>query len=392
MVKLIEDLEHNISEVHENYFYKEFTFSLNNLPATGGDIEFADNFVYLDEIAFVYQMKNRKNKEQPTTSDNEKKWFEKKVISNGSKQIRDSIKVLKEKESFLLTNQRGHEVEIIPSIIKTLHKVIIYSPNDELSSECFNKKFHDSAEGGIIHLFPEQVYKGLVHTLLTPTELSDYLVFRENLIKRWRAEMNDLTYVIEAALLGQYLHNDIESKPDNSYKEYYPKHVANQNSTVKDWDMSGLLHKAFERSGGEDEYYFWMKEIAKLNRFALKEFKTRWFLALNNALQGQGTLPNYLFSSRTDCLFIFVPILEADKEQVIEKTKAWVEFEKYRHQANRCLGFSFLAESNDICLNTTCYYELLWEKDSFLESVIGDLEKDDAFQPPIIKSIENQYI
>ncbi len=387
-----EELENNISEVHGNYFYKEFTFSLNNLPAAGGDIEFADNFVYLDEIAFVYQMKNRKNMEQQPTADNEKKWFEKKVVGNGSKQIRASITVLKERESFLLENQRKHEVKIDTSTIKTLHKIIIYSPNDELPPECFNKKFHDSAKGGIIHLFPEQVYKGLVRSLLTPTELSDYLVFRENLIKRWRAEMNDLTYVIEAALLGQYLHNDIESKPDNSYKGYYPKHVGNQNSTVQDWDMSGVLHKAFERAEEKDEYYFWMKEIAKLNRFELKEFKTRWFLVLKNARQGQGTLPNYLFSSRIDCLFIFLPILEADKEQVIKKTEAWVALEKYRHQANRCLGFSFLAESNDTYLNTICYYEGLWEKTPILESIIDELEKDEAFPNPIIKLIETQYV
>lgn len=142
-----EELENNISEVHERYFYKEFTFSLNNLTAAGGDIEFADNFVFLDKIAFVYQMKNRKNKEAPTASDNEEKWFEKKVICNSSKQIRESINILKQNENFLLANQRGHDVEIIPRTINALHKVIIYSPHDELPPECFNKKFHDSAEG-----------------------------------------------------------------------------------------------------------------------------------------------------------------------------------------------------------------------------------------------------
>lgn len=338
-----EELEKNISETHENYFYKEFTFSLNKLAAAGGEIEFADNFVYLDEIAFVYQMKNRTKAEQQTTHDNEKKWFEKKVIGKGSKQIRTSLDVLIQKESFLLTNQRGHEVEIIPSIIKTLHKVIIYSPNNELPSKFFNKKFYDSTEGGIIHLFPKQVYKGVVHTLLTLTELSNYLVFRENMIKRWRLGMNDLTYVIEAALLGQYLHNDIESKPDNAYKEYYLKHVANQNSTVEDWDMSGVLHKAFDRAEEKDEYYIWMKEIAKLNRFERKEFKERWAKAMKQANHNMTSPPYFFISSRTKCGFVFLPVVQADKHRADKNLISAVTAEKYRHKIDKCIGFSFLA-------------------------------------------------
>jgi hypothetical protein len=370
-----EELENNISEVHENYFYKEFTFSLNNLTATGGDIEFADNFVYLGEIAFVYQMKNRKKKEQPTTLDKEKKWFEKKVVGKGSKQIRDSINVLKQKESFLLTNQRGHEVEIIPSTIKTLHKVIIYSPNDKLSSEYFNKKFHDSAEGGFIHLFPEQVYKGLAHALLTLTELSDYLVFRETLIKRWGAEMNDLTYVIEAALLGQYLHNDIESKPDNTYKEYYPKHVANQKSTVQDWDMSGVLHKAFERAGGSEEYYFWMKEIAKLNRFELKEFKELWAKTMNQAFRNMACPPHFLISSRTKCGFVFLPILQADTYRADKNLISVVTAEKYRHKIDKCIGFSFLAGEGGFYDNQIMCDEFKWVPNQVLEKLVQEGEE-----------------
>ena len=71
--------ENIISKINSNVFFKEFTFSKNDFVdvSTKQELEFSDNVVWIDNIFFIFEIKERESNE----TEGETKWFNNKILN-----------------------------------------------------------------------------------------------------------------------------------------------------------------------------------------------------------------------------------------------------------------------------------------------------------------------
>ena len=358
--------EREIASLNEHFFFEEFTYSTNTFsPNPSTELELADSIIWLDDMLVLFQLKERE-KIGKTSPDQEAKWFEKKVIGVGTRQVRDSVNYLDAHRSIRLRNHRGHEFEVRRDTIAGMHKVICYLGNDRLPETCRRKKFHRSRTAGTIHVIAAHDYLGIVRTVLTPFELSEYLAFRQELIEKWGDAVSP---VPEPALVGQYLKGDADTKPGPAFVDVLAalEHRANK------WDMSGIIKQFAERvttDGPATEYYAILKELAKLKRNELREFKTRFRLSMEKCRSGEYALPYRMASPRTDCGFVFIPltqdVVEVRQRGLMNLTLAC----KYDLKVPKCVGVSFCPEDGGWYSVEWCYIEHPWRHDEELERAL----------------------
>lgn len=365
--------EGDIARLNEHFFFEEFTYSTNTFrPSPSTELELADSIIWLDDMLVLFQLKERE-KIRKTSPDREARWFEKKVIEVGTKQIRDSMKYLDVHRNILLRNHRGHQFKLKSSAIAGLHKVICYLGNSRLPETCRWKKFHISRTAGTIHVIAAHDYLGIARTVLTPFELSEYLAFRQYLIEKWDDAVSS---VPEPALVGQYLAGDSDRKPDPAFMDVLTalEHRADE------WDMSGLIKRFAERmttDGHATEYYAILKELAKLKRNELSLFKTRFRLSMEKCRAGKFVLPYRMAIPRTDCGFVFIPltedVVEVRKQGLMNLTLAC----KYDLKLPKCVGASFYPEERGWYSVEWCYMEHPWIYEEELER---ELKRNNPFR------------
>src|ERR1041384_612839 len=89
-------LEEYFALLNKNIFLREFSFSKNKFkPNPNEELELADHVVWIDNLLIAYQLKEREAGGD-ASADGERRWFERKVISKGTRQIRDTLKYLHE--------------------------------------------------------------------------------------------------------------------------------------------------------------------------------------------------------------------------------------------------------------------------------------------------------
>ncbi len=203
------NLENSVSNLHENYFFKEFTYSNNTFCDTHGqEVELADNVIYLDGLMVIFQLKERNSKDY-ANKEEEQKWFKKKVLGKANKQVKDTLTYLNQNNQITLKNQQDDDFILSKSSVTQIHKIIIYSASENLPDEYKYKKFHASETVGVIHIFSIDVYREIIEILMTPAEVSEYLLFRETLIQKWGGLIDSLP---EGALIGQYFSEEYDKK------------------------------------------------------------------------------------------------------------------------------------------------------------------------------------
>lgn len=104
-----------VSQINSNVFFKEFTFSKNDFKELDSNqkLEFADNVVLLDDLLFLYQVK-----EQDKNSSNIKNWFENKVLKKAVRQIKSSLEYISKYPEILIENEKGHKLNITNYLIQ----------------------------------------------------------------------------------------------------------------------------------------------------------------------------------------------------------------------------------------------------------------------------------
>lgn len=365
--------EKEISELNEYYFFREFTFSKNTFrPTPRQEAELADNIVWLDDLLIVYQLKERAAPEK-TSPSTEERWFDRKVLKQATRQIRDTLAFLCEHEQIQLENHRGHTFRLSVSSIAAIHKVVCYLAHKDLPKTSRNRKFHRSRTAGVIHLIPVDDYLGLLRTLLTPPEVAEYLAFREKLIDKWEREIAELP---EQALVGQYLNGYIDTRPSIEFVEY----LAALDHRAEEWDMSGMIKQFPGRVYTHNEptdYYRIVTEIAKLNRNELGEFKKRVQLSIDKARANTFVQPYRMAIPRTNCGFVFIPLVdelfEHKRQALLNLTYAC----KYDLKLPKCIGVSFAPEQEGWYSVEWCYMESPWERDAELDK---KLRQDSPFR------------
>lgn len=355
--------EADIGALNEQFFFREFTYSKNTFrPGPVGEVELADNIVWLDDQAIVFQLKERAVT-GPTTAKAEEQWFRKKVVGLGTRQIRDTLLYLGSHREIELENHRGHRFKLSGCALTTTQKVVCYLPDGMLPARCRMQKFHRSASAGLIHLFDARDYAGVVQALITPPELAEYLAFREELFSKWTDLIN---WVPEQALVGQYILGDADSEPHIVFAQ----HLVRLQQDAEAWDMSGIIRRFPDRVTTDNEptdYYSIIAQIAKLKRNELREFKLRFQMAMDKSHANEVTKPFRMASARTGCGFVFVPLTTEFAICRREGLKNLTHACKYDLRLEKCLGVSFLPEKDGWFSVEWCYMEFPWERDEQLE-------------------------
>ncbi|MEW8474560.1 MAG: hypothetical protein AB2652_17580 [Candidatus Thiodiazotropha endolucinida] len=375
------NLEDVINDLNEHFFFKEFTYSKSTFKRSDGqEVEVADSIVYLDQISFIFQIKER-NSTLNSTKDREKNWFNKKVLKLATKQIRDTISYISDYQNVVLSNNRGHSLDLSLDKLKSPHKIVIHKSSGLLPEECQNTKFHISNSAGIIHILQAHDYLNVVHYLLTPSEVSEYFQFRSGLIDKYGNNVNPIP---EPALLGQYLSGDEESAPSVDFKRY----LQLLDTDVDSWDMTGVIKMFPDRMIGEEgptDYYFIVKEIAKLMRNELTAFKQRFMLSWNAAKDNKPVLPYRFLVPRCECSFLFLPLLKNEKENRRKALINLTSANKYDFKSAKAVGVSFVASEGGWQDVEWCYIESPWVQD---EEVDRLLEKNFPFREVNEKRID----
>lgn len=175
----ITNSENIVTEINSSVFFKEFTFSKNDFKAldTNQKLEFADNVVWLDNLFFIFQIKEK----EKNTSD-QIKWFNNKVLNKAVKQIKSTIGYIETYPKLHVENKKGHKIDILKTKSNfNPRKIIIYNPDIDFPEEQRNIKFYESSDVGLIHLFHTEDYYWICKFLITPAEVEEYLSFRERL-------------------------------------------------------------------------------------------------------------------------------------------------------------------------------------------------------------------
>ncbi|MCR9061656.1 MAG: hypothetical protein NXI02_30310 [Rhodobacteraceae bacterium] len=360
--------EAEIAQLNEFFFFREFSYSQTTFrPTPEDEVELSDHVLWIDDLVVVYQLKERTIEEQ-TTADAEQKWYERKVLGSATKQIRDTVTYLEAHEHINLTNHRGDEFQLEPAKILTRHKLVCYLPREELPDECRRLKFHRSKTVGVIHLLAAADYLGVVQTLLTPAEFSEYLEFREELIDKWDTAVNS---VPEQALVGQYLCGDADTTPSTDFIAY----LESLDHRVEEWDLSGIINMFPDRMTGvetQTDYYQIVKEIAKLKRNELRAFKIRFLRAMDKCRTGEFVQPYRFYCPRTGCGFLFIPLepaMVAHRRQGIQNLTYGC---KYDFRANKCIGVTFAPDGDEWYLVEWCYMEFPWQYDEEIDLKLKD--------------------
>ena len=341
--------EQFISIINSNVFFKEFTFSRNEFLAEPSkqNFELADNVVLLDELLFIYQIKDR-NKSDPTSSIEQ--WFKSKILNKAVKQIKNTIKYFKDFKQIEIANERGHKQNLADADIELSIKIIIYNPEQDMPEELRFQKFYESSKVGLIHLFHLEDYQWICQYLVTPTEIGEYFDFREDLFKKHK-EINKLP---EQYILGHFL----SGEDTGSIKIELIETLKKLDENVSEFSFSHMIDIFSDRiklSENETDYYFIIKEIAKLKRNELKEFKLRFDLSIKNAKNQEFSRPYRITIPRTGCGFVFIPLESEFKDNWKNALNNYTLANKYDQKIDKCIGMLIYEDPSD-----KKWFEVFW--------------------------------
>jgi len=366
-------LEELVSRTNEFYFLREFTFSTAKFrPNAQSQVELADDVIWLDDIAVIFQLKERSD-DVEFSEIASTRWFENKVIGKAARQVKSTLTYLNQYDPISVTNNYGQTVPLSVREIRTIHKIIVYSEGNP--DPVLRPKFHLSRTGGLMHLIRAEDYIGIVRTLLTISEISEYFSWRADLHATWLSEAETLP---EQSLVGHYLQGEMELKPTLADA----KNLGLVTEDIEKWDVTGILHKFLERTTDNDiegiQYHRIIREVAKLNRGELRLFKERFVLSIEAAKANEFSRPYRFISPRTGCGFVFIPLesqfRETRRTGLVNLTMAC----KYDQRLGKCIGISFVRDGDGWFTVDWCFQVAKWEFNAELESA---LKKSYPFRP-----------
>ncbi|MGV3588053.1 MAG: hypothetical protein ACO1OF_13690 [Adhaeribacter sp.] len=375
-----------ISAINSKIFFREFTFDKNDFYPKDGKKELADNVLWLDDLLILIQIKER-NKHEIKTRREENNWFKNTVLKKAKNQIKDSLDFFNRYKIIPIKNRREKILDISNIDPKGAKKIIIYKPNsDLLDNNNRYLKFYNSNDVGIIHLFESEDYFWICKFLITPTELGEYLDFRERLYLKHRDIVNIYP---EQYILGHFLNTSDET----FINEQYIYSISNLMHDVDEYDLINIIDSFGDKirvpeQQESTQYYMILKEIVKLKRYELKEFKTRFVQMIEDVKHDNFSLPYRFAVSRTKCGFVFIPLLK-------EKSEFWknallnsTEIFKYKHRLKRCVGVIAFKNGEYFDLNWT-FFEYKWEYDKDFDDEVkresefyggGELKKVERYK------------
>jgi hypothetical protein len=376
------DFETALEQLNEAFFFREFTFSSNTFrPSPRSELELADAVVLLDDLLIIYQVKQR-HAPPNTKAETERRWFSESVLKKATSQIRDTLSYLETYSKIELRNNRGHVFNIARARATQTHKLVIYDPHPLLPTECALKKYHRSKTAGVVHVIHSGDYFGVLSTLITPVEIAEYLAFREALVNRWGEA---LSAVNEKALVGQYIRNLPTEEPSDAFE----KIVDEVRQKDRNWDISTMIHIFAERRTTPHSspmvHYKVVKELAKLYRTEMAEFKKRFQFSMKKAQADEHCVP-HRFTTSEGCGFVFIPLRREDLPYRRNALLSFTALNKYDQRLAKCVGLTFTAEGKGSwCDVQWCHLESPWKENGELQAA---LDENYPFRPVKAKIVE----
>ena len=356
--------ENIITKINVNIFYKEFTFDKNDFYPEDGKKELADNVLWIDNLLFVIQIKERNIDKATTNADN---WFNNKVLKKAKKQISNTLEYFNKYDKIPIKNCRNQSIDISKANLNGINKVIIYKLEEELNQNNKNIKFYESQKEGNIHIFNVKDYYWICKYLITPTELDEYLKFRERIYLKHK---NIITIYPEQYILGHFLNTDDETEIKEKYIETFDKIKVD----FEKFDISGIIGSFLDKIRVKEQketigYHYIISEIAKLKREELFEFKSRFVKIIELAKTDVFSLPFRFVATRTGCGFVFFS-LDTEKSKLWEKALInFTEIYKYKHRLEKCLGVVVFKKDDYFDINWT-FFNNEWKYDEELAELV----------------------
>lgn len=372
--------ESTVTEISSNIFFREFTFSSNEFFPPDGQKELADHILWLDELLFIIQTKER-NPKDVKNRQTENSWFKNTVLKKAKNQIKDSVSFFRSYGSIRIKNQQDHHLDVAGAYSQFSKKIIIYEPNSRLLDEGNRMvKFYESAEVGNIHIFHMEDYYNISKTLHTPTELDEYLSFRERIYLRHKSTISIWP---EQYILAHFLNTDDETAIDASYIQSLPRLARD----AADFDMSSIFSGFYEKihpvaQKESRDYYHILKETAKLKRYELLEFKKRFTEMSDIVGREEFALPARFTNERTGCGFTFIA-LAGETEKWENYLFSITELYKYKRKLQKCVGV-LMHKDGDFRNIYWAYLDSDWEYDKEMELQLAKLEHGN-YGPGFIK-------
>jgi hypothetical protein len=297
--------EQFVAQLNENVFFAEFAFTSNQLRIEGvGEVELADHLVILDDVALIFQLKERSHTAN-SDAGSLSSWFAKKVRKAAVKQVAETKAMLQDFAATRIRNQREHDVKL-PAVAPTqICSIVIYHAPEP--ADFYPPKHCESRSAGFVHFIAARDYFGICEFLVTPVEVLDYLTFREHAVKSLSLAPAPVS---EAALVGQFMGGDLRAIPHERYSMVFDALIQDRDN----WDISFLTQNLGEQityregDNSDTSHYRILTQLAKLTRSELRELKTRLRLTLEAVRADEFRLPYRFAVRRNDCGFLFLPV------------------------------------------------------------------------------------
>jgi hypothetical protein len=367
------------AQQHANVFSRAFSFAASQLPVGAEkDVELADRVLLMDNVGFIFQLREREQKVASKTGDLEK-WVSSTVVRKGAKQIQNTRELLDTYMSVSVVNQFGHRLTVSPGDPDSFVSMIIYRVPPK--SRAFRAaRFKRNRNGGFVHILRDSDYFEIVHHLVTPAEWIDYFAFRRDILLNWDPSA---AAVSESALIGQYLQEDFSSPPDQRFER-----VALSRGGPTTCEFSFVLESlastiaAQESDYADTDNYEILTELAVLGRYELRALKRQLRLALEAVRGNRFELPYRLASNRAGSGFVIVPVTKEFHDRAFGALRSLSLASKYELDLEKQVGIGMWKNSE--------FVDLEWVLLEGTNSPDPELDERLAFNYPFRRASEQR--
>lgn len=343
-------------------YFREFSFNINNfIPQDYHELELADNIVQLDDILIIFQLKERNPSAKKSRLTN---WYRKYIRNKAVSQIDYTHKFLEKYTPIKVKNNQRFSSTIQDKSKYRVINIICYL-SDSIS---IHKNHYITKEAGFIHNFTFREYKEIAEVLITPSEIIEYLGFREKVIRNYSASMSIPS---ENALLGQFISADTYTQPHFKYEIYFDK-LKKKQPFIYIKDILNIIgDRLYPPSQDNASYYPILVEINKLGRTHLLEIGKR-FMLCRDAVRDKRMLKTLrMHIPETDCAFSFITMNEDAFQTRQDKLRACAELAKYSMKSKKMIGISFIFKDNGFNIDWI-FIERKHQNDSATDKFIAE--------------------
>jgi hypothetical protein len=256
--------------------------------------------VWLGEYVFVLQLKHREDETEDP--DVERSWFQRKVLRNATKQVRDTLRFLGEHAQIRITNERGHAFDIRGAEITEITKIVVFLGARALPHDCWQTRYYVSRTAGFMHVLAAHDYLGILEKLRVPEDIRRYFAYREQVIRKLCSAGFGID---ESDIMGAYLSR--ADVPTPTSRQVLHRFVQD----LEAFDLSPLIGDLLdhiERCEKFYDYYHIMLEFARLPRSIWREIKARFKKSLSAVQEREFTRPFRVAFPGTGCVFMIAPL------------------------------------------------------------------------------------